>query len=204
MTNPGAWRIYTIGVDGTNLRQITTASRDDLDLRQFGDIAGQFRAYDDTDPVWLPDGRIVFSSTRWPSLAMYGAARTSNLHVVNADGSDLHRITAERNGADRPQIDPQTGRIVYARWWRNFRLAANSMETLVDPAGGYRLKDGLVVANESNYLGDVPGGPTNLNRNAWHLATINPDGTDLKLWGIGSSTFLLGEDANFAYGGSFA
>ncbi|NJO85186.1 MAG: hypothetical protein HC828_22215, partial [Blastochloris sp.] len=38
-----------------------------------GAIAGQFERYDDTDPVWLPDGRIVFSSTRWPSLAMYGA-----------------------------------------------------------------------------------------------------------------------------------
>ncbi|MEZ4617108.1 MAG: hypothetical protein R2867_16595 [Caldilineaceae bacterium] len=204
MTNPGAWRIYTINVDGSNLRQITTASQDDLDLSQFGDIAGQFRPYDDTDPVWLPDGRIVFSSTRWPSLAMYGAARTSNLFVVERDGSALHRITSERNGADRPLVDPRTGRIVYARWWRNFRLPANSMETLADPAGGYRLKDGLVVANESNYLGDVPGGPTNINRNAWHLASINPDGTGLKLWGIGSGTFLLGEDANFAYGGSFA
>jgi hypothetical protein len=175
-----------------------------LNLSQFGDIAGQFRRYDDTDPVWLPDGRIVFSSTRWPSLAMYGAARTSNLFVVNADGSELHRITTERNGAERPQIDPLTGRIVYSRWWRNFRLAANDMATLTDPAGGFRLKDGLVVANESGYLGDVPGGSANVNRNAWHLASINPDGTDLKLWGIGSNTFLLGEDANFAYGGSFA
>jgi hypothetical protein len=204
MTDPGAWRIYTIKADGSDLRQVTTSSQDDLDLRQFGDIAGQFERYDDTDPVWLPDGRIVFASTRWPSLAMYGAARTTNLYVVNADGGNLHRITAERNGAERPQIDPLTGRIVYSRWWRNFRLPANSMETLADPAGGYRLKDGLVVANESNYLGDVPGGATNMNRNAWHLASINPDGTDLRLWGVGSSTFLLGEDANFGYGGSFA
>lgn len=204
MTNPGAWRIYTMRVDGSDLRQITTSSQDDLDLSQFGDIAGEFKKYDDTDPIWLPDGRIVFSSTRWPAFAMYGGARASNLHVVNADGSDLHRITSERNGADRPQIDPLTGQIVYSRWWRNFRLAANSMETLVDPNGGYRLKDGLVSANESSYLGDVPGGPTNINRNAWHLANINPDGTGLQLWGIGSSTFLLGEDANFAYGGAFA
>jgi len=204
MTNPGAWRIYTIRVDGTDLRQVTTASQDDLDLSQFGEIVGQFRTYDDTDPVWLPDGRIVFASTRWPSLAMYGAARTTNLHVVNADGTGLQRITSERNGAERPLVDPLSGRIVYSRWWRNFRLPANSMETLVDETGGFRLKDGLVVANESNDLGDVPGGPTNINRNAWHLASINPDGTDLQIWGIGSSTFLLGEDANFAYGGSFA
>jgi len=204
MTNPGAWRLYTINVDGTQLRQVTTSSQDDLDLRQFGPIAPAFRHYDDTDPVWLPDGRIVFSSTRWPSFAMYGAARTSNLYVVNADGSDLHRITAERNGADRPLVDPLTGRVVYSRWWRNFRIAANDMSTRPAPTVGYLLKDGLVSANESGRLGDVPGGPANLNRNAWHLASVNPDGTDLKLWGIGSSTFLLGEDHNFAYGGAFA
>ena len=139
MTNPGGWRLYVINVDGSGLRQLTFSDQDDLNLSQFGDIAGQFRRYDDTDPVWLPDGRIVFSSTRWPSLAMYGAARTSNLFVVKADGSDLHRITSERNGADRPQVDPLTGRIVYSRWWRNFRLPANDMTTLTDPAGGYRL-----------------------------------------------------------------
>ncbi len=204
MTNPGAWRIYAINVDGSNLRQLTTSSQDDLDLSQFGGNGPQFRPYDDTDPVWLPDGRIVLVSTRWPGLSMYGGARTSNLYVVNADGSDLHRITAERNGGDRPVIDPLTGQIVYSRWWRNFRLAANDMSTRAAPRGGFLLKDGLVSANESGHLGDVPGRATNLSRNAWHLASINPDGTGLKLWGIGSSNFLLGEDANFAYGGAFA
>ena len=148
MTNPGGWRLYAIDVDGANLRQITFSDRETLDLTQFGNVQGQFRTYDDTDPVWLPDGRIAFSSTRWPSLAMYGAARTSNLYLVNADSSDLHRITSERNGADRPQVDPLTGRIVYARWWRNFRLPANEMTTIADPAGGYQLKDGLVAATE--------------------------------------------------------
>ena len=32
-------------------------------------------AYDDTDPAWLPDGRIVFSSTRWPSYGHYSGVR---------------------------------------------------------------------------------------------------------------------------------
>jgi len=204
MTNPGAWRIYVINVDGTGLRQLTTSDRDKLDLRQFGQVAGLFTKYDDTDPAWLPDGRIVFSSTRWPGLGMYGSAHTSNLFIVNADGTDLHRITTEANGADRPAVDPTTGRIVYARWWRNFRMAANDMETVPSPDGGVWVKDGLVAANMSDTLGHAPGGPVNLQRNAWHLATVNPDGTDLKQWGFGSNTFLVGEDANFAYGGSFA
>ena len=204
MTNPGAWRIYLIQVDGTGLRQLTTSDRDNLNLSQFGQIYGLFTKYDDTDPAWLPDGRVVFSSTRWPAMGMYGGAHTSNLFVVNADGSDLHRITTEANGADRPAVDPITGRIVYARWWRNFRMAANDMNTIPASGGGYLLKDGLVAADASGELGDVPGESANLQRNAWHLATVNPDGTDLKQWGFSSNTFLLGEDSNFAYGGGFA
>ncbi len=43
----------------------------------------------------------------------------------------------------------------------------------------------------------------NLNRNAWHLATINPDGTGLRQWGGKSNTHLDGQVANLAYGGSF-
>jgi archaellum component FlaG (FlaF/FlaG flagellin family) len=95
MTNPGAWRLYVINVDGTGLHQLTFSDRN-INLSQFGEVASSFVNYDDTDPAWLPDGRVVFSSTRWPSFGMYGASRTSNLHVVNADGTGLHRITSER------------------------------------------------------------------------------------------------------------
>lgn len=204
LTNPGAWRIYVINADGTGLHQLTFTDQNDLDLTQFGSIADQFRLYDDTDPVWLPDGRIVFSSTRWPSYGMYGAARTSNLYVVNADGANLHRITAERNGADRPLVDPVTGKIVYARWWRNFRVATNRMDTIIDPSGGYIMKDGLLAINHSGKEGEEVGGIYNLERNLWLLATINPDGTGLAQWGGRSNTTHAGQLANQAYGGAFA
>jgi hypothetical protein len=205
MTNPGAWRIYHIRVDGSGLRQITFSDQDNLDLSQFGNVAAQFRPYDDTDPAWMPDGRIVFSSTRWPSYGMYGAARTSNLYVVNVDGSALHRITSERNGADRPLIDPITGKIVYARWWRNFRVATNSTQTILDPTtGGYIMHDGLLAINHSGQEGEEVGGVYNLERNAWHLASVNPDGTALAQWAGRSNTTYGGQDANHAYGGAFA
>lgn len=204
MTNPSAWRIYVINADGTGLRQLTFADQNDLDLSQFGAIANQFREYDDTDPVWLPDGRLVFSSTRWPSYGMYGAARTSNLYVINADGANLHRITAERNGADRPLIDPVTGKIVYARWWRNFRVATNSMQTMANPDGGYIMQSGLLAINHSGKEGVEVGGIYNLERNLWFLATVNPDGTGLAQWAGRSNTTQAGQLANHAYGGAFA
>ncbi|MBN1206706.1 MAG: PD40 domain-containing protein [Myxococcaceae bacterium] len=130
----GAWRLYAIDADGTNLRQVTHSDVS-LDYSRFGDAAGGLRSYDDFDPAFLPDGRIVFASTRWPAYGQYSGVRTSNLHVVNLDGTRMHRITAERNGADRPLVDPVTGKIVYARWWRNHRFPTNDMST-VERSGG--------------------------------------------------------------------
>ena len=165
MAEPGTWRIYMINADGTGLKQITFSDRN-IDLSQFGSVASNFTKYDDTDPVWLPDGRIVFASTRYPSFGMYGAARTSNLYVVNADGSNLHRITAERNGGERPVVDPLTGKIVYSRWWRNFRLGTNNMSTLVAPEGGYIMKDGLCALSHQGAECNEIGGLSNLERNS--------------------------------------
>lgn len=190
--DPGAWRIYKINVDGTGLTQVTFSDRD-VDLSQFGDLANLFARYDDTDPAWLPDGRIVFASTRYPSMAQYSGVRVTNLHVVNTNGSQMKRITTERNGAERPVIDPLTGEIAFTRWWRNHRFASNDLSTITDPAGGYIQHLGLT--SEPNHV----GGLGNLNRNFWQLASIRPDGTDLKLW---SGYYRLSPHTHI-YGGAF-
>jgi hypothetical protein len=39
-----------------------------------------------------------------------GFFRTTNLFVMNKNGSSMHRITSEHNGADRPVVDPLTGK----------------------------------------------------------------------------------------------
>jgi hypothetical protein len=202
VSGPGAWRLFVINLDGSGLRQLTRSDRA-IDLSQFGSLADRFSSYDDTDPAWLPDGRVVFSSTRWPAFAQYGGARSTNLFVVNADGSGMHRITGERNGADRPLVDPLTGRIVYSRWWRNYRFASNDLSTVMHPSGGFRRHLGLVASTDTE-LGGIPGGPNNLQRNSWHLISITPDGSDMAQFAGESGLFFEAEDDNHAYGGSFA
>jgi hypothetical protein len=194
--NPGGWRIYAIHVDGTNLRQITTSDLDydALDMSQFEGAANVFRVYDDTDPVWLPDGRVAFSSTRWPAMAHYSGVRTSNLYVMEADGGNMRRITSERNGADRPLVDPLTGKITFSRWWRNHRFASNDMNTIPEPNGGYIQHLGLTTSRTGHV-----GGTDNLWRNSWQIAAINPDGTGLELW----AAAFRNEIDNHYYGGAF-
>ena len=200
LQDPDAWRLYVINADGSGLRQLTFSDQDHLDYSQFGGTASAaLQGYDDTDPAWLPDGRIVFSSTRWPAFGQYSAARTSNLYVVNGDGSGLHRITSEKSGADRPLVDPVTGKIVFSRWWRNQRFATNNMATIRNNeypcCEGYEQKDGL-TRDRDNQLGGVDF----LNRNQWHVASINPDGTELSQFAGPHQS----SDGAHVYGGAFA
>lgn len=156
-----SWRIFEINADGTRFHQLTLSDRN-LDLSQFGAAAPLFKRYDDFDPCYLPNGKIVFASTRYPSMAMAGQVRTSNLYVMDADGKNVHRITSERNGGEEPTIDPVTGKIVYARWWANIDRPSN------------QTKNKLSREDETALSGDIA--------NIWHAVAINPDGDALKLY----------------------
>lgn len=120
-----AWRIYVVGADGRGLRAITRTDRA-LDLGPLHCDPGLFERYDDFDPCWLPDGRVCFASTRFPQIAEVGGLVASNLFTVNDDGTDLRRLTTERNGGEEPAVDPTSGRIVYTRWWFNRYLPSES------------------------------------------------------------------------------
>ena len=207
--HPGAWRIYVINADGTGLTKLTHSDLN-LDYSQFGTTAGgrfSNSGYDDGDPAWLPDGRIVFSSTRWPVVGQYSAVAATNLHVMNAEGSGQHRITAERNGADRSTIDPTTGKIVYSRWWRNFRFPLNDEQLVIPFSGSYCdcvTANGITANRITQMSGSIFFGDY-MNRNGWQIAEINPDGTGLRMFaGDPIRGREAGEDANHGYGGAFA
>ncbi|MCZ6618109.1 MAG: hypothetical protein O7E57_08240 [Gammaproteobacteria bacterium] len=84
----------------------------------------------DVAPRFLPDGRILFSSTRQrqskavlldegkPQFPAFDENRNEEaltLHVMNEDGSDIHQITFNQSS----DLDPMVlsdGRVVYSRW----------------------------------------------------------------------------------------
>lgn len=73
----------------------------------------------DTGPVWLPDDRIMFTSTRagdWPSvLGSSGWHPTLQLWMAEADGSKAVRVGPhERDNAMHPWLHSKTGRIMYS------------------------------------------------------------------------------------------
>ncbi len=94
---PEPRNIYEIGVDGSGLRQVTSGGGDDF------------------DPIYLADERVLFTSNRARERDEYNTALKEVLYVVDADGSNLRRISF--NLSD--DFDPfllSTGRVAYTRW----------------------------------------------------------------------------------------
>ncbi len=202
-----AWRIYEVDVNGEGLRQVTHSDRDVSadDLSRYGDLASEFAHYDDLDPCYLPDGRICFVSTRYPGSAPVVRSRATNLYVVNTDGTDTHRITSERFGADSPAVDPLTGKIVYSRWWHTpGSIPDSAPENTQDPDVPESDPDNPVpiptvpvyypprpnrqtvdAPSSSSFSNDVIRGITDgefTGVNTWFLSSINPDGTGLEMF----------------------
>ncbi len=154
-----SWRLWLCNSEGRQLRPLTRSDRV-LDLRaRYGADTARFARYDDFDPCWLPDGRIVFASTRHPWVAQQGPL-VSNLWTVHADGTGLARITSERDGGEEPSVDPTNGRLVYARWFFNRYLASATGVT------------------EDRALA-MPADTVDL----WHALSSDPDGDHLRLAG---------------------
>ena len=90
------FHIYAINPDGNNLRQITK---------------GPFHDY---DPAELPDGRLVFSSTRLGNREEYHAKYASSLFTCNAEGEEIVPLTFHI-AADREPRVTADGSLVFLR-----------------------------------------------------------------------------------------
>lgn len=95
-------------------------------------ISSDIRAEEGQDvaPHYLPDGRIIFSSTRqrqsgailldegkpqFAALDQNEREPALVLHVMNADGSDIHQVSFNQNHDFDPSI-LNSGEVVFSRW----------------------------------------------------------------------------------------
>ena len=93
-------RIATVNTDGSELRLLTH---------------GQ---YEDLDPVWLPNGRIAFVSTRAEITVRCNNSDTTRqcvMYSMKADGSDVVRLSFHETNERYPTVD-NDGMLIYMRW----------------------------------------------------------------------------------------
>ena len=91
------YHLYEINVDGSGLRQLTDGK------------------YDDYEPVYLPDGDIIFVSTRSKRWVQCWKTQVGTLYRCGPNGEGITPISANLEHDNTPAVLPD-GRIVYTRW----------------------------------------------------------------------------------------
>ncbi len=76
----------------------------------------------DCEPTFLPDGRIVFTSTRGVHISDCWYRAGGNIYCCDADGGNIRRLTFDQLMTNLPQV-LEDGRIVFTRWEYNDRSA---------------------------------------------------------------------------------
>jgi len=151
--DPPSWRIYQYVMKTDTLAPVINPTTDP-DPKTVNDVS----------PHYLPDGRIIFSSTRQsqsqgvlldegkPQFVYNNEDKTEPafvLEVMNADGTGVHQISFNQSDDQQATI-LASGRVLFTRW------------------------------------DNAPGG-----KNAMHLYSSNPDGTDTQLY-YGANSHMTG------------
>lgn len=92
------YHLYEMNADGTSLRQLTFDE-----------------GISDIDPLYLPDGGIVFSSTRQPKYCMCNRHIMCNLYRMDSDGSACRQIGVSTLFEGHASL-LNDGRVLYDRW----------------------------------------------------------------------------------------
>jgi hypothetical protein len=116
-SNDEGYRIYEADIATGQARQITVPPSDEAQL-----ISKYRNCYhhgtDDIDPAYLPDGGIVFGSTRAQNGTLCDSAdcfTSPNLHRIELDGTKLQQLSVNATSEFTPTVLPD-GRILYSRW----------------------------------------------------------------------------------------
>ena len=86
-----------INADGSGLRQLTDGP------------------FDDIEPVYLPDGRILFVSSRCQRCVNCHTSDVAVLYCCEADGSKIRALSANTEHDNTPWVLP-SGQLLYTRW----------------------------------------------------------------------------------------
>ncbi len=155
-----SFHLYEIGVDGKGRRQLTNS------------------LYDDMDPIYLPDGHILFSTSRGNSyVRCLPQSACTVLARCEADGRNITMISRNNEPDYTPSL-LSDGRVLYTRWeyterplWRLQKLWT------VNPDG----------TGESVFWGNGSAYPDML----WEARAV-PGGTQVMFVGVGHHNVLTG------------
>jgi hypothetical protein len=116
------YHLWTLHLETRALKQLTFNG-----VVKKEEVKGQTADFDmpcsDIEPCWLPDGSIVFQSTRCGHSVDCWPLPVSNLFRCDADGKNIRRLGFDQVQTFFPQL-MDDGRVCYTRWEYNDRNAS--------------------------------------------------------------------------------
>jgi len=91
------YHLYEINADGSGLRQLTSGP------------------YDDFEPTYLPDGHIIFCSSRCRRWVPCWSTQVAILYRCDGDGGNIRPLSSNIEQENTPCVLPD-GRVLYTRW----------------------------------------------------------------------------------------
>ncbi len=145
----GRWQVHEINVDGSNLRELPLIHQPDVD---------------NYDACYLPDGRIVFSSTA-PFVGVpcvRGSSHVTNLYILGTDAS-IRQLTVDQEHNWCPTV-LNNGRVLYLRWeYSDMPHAFYRILFHMNPDGTEQMEyygSNSYWPNAMFYARPIPGHPT--------------------------------------------
>jgi len=167
----GNYRIYEIEIDPAkgvmvpgSLRQLTFDVNIDAENEKLygkGCASGcGGDGYQDIDPIYLPNGRIMFASSRSRRSVLCAPQTSTTLHMMDADGKNMRCISAGQVNELAPCL-LDDGRIAYTRWEyidKGFGNAQSLWAVRPDGSGSDHIhKNMLVRPGAMLHVRNVPG-----------------------------------------------
>jgi len=92
-----AYHLYEMNVDGSKLVQLTDGPDDDI------------------EPIYAPDGGIIFGSARCRRFVNCWYTRVATIYRCDADGGNIRMLSSNNDHDNTPWMLPD-GRVLYMRW----------------------------------------------------------------------------------------
>jgi len=91
------FHLYEINTDGSGLEQLTDGP------------------FDDVEPIYLPDGGVIFGSTRAKRWVPCWYTQVATLYRCDSEGRNIHMLSSNIEQDNTPWMLPD-GRVLYTRW----------------------------------------------------------------------------------------
>ncbi|MFV2066688.1 MAG: hypothetical protein ACC645_06870 [Pirellulales bacterium] len=164
-----SYHLYEINIDGSALTQLTDGKDDDI------------------EPTYLPDGGIMFCSSRCNRVVNCWLTRVATLYRCDGDGKNIRMVSSNNDHDNTPWV-LHDGRVLYMRWeyvdrsqvhfhhlWTANPDGTDQMIFYGNQAGGIAMLDAKPIPGSSKVVASFSPGH-GMPEHMGYVTIVDPEG----------------------------